>query len=370
MKTHLRSALTLLLFGCLIALSNCKKDPDLPYKYQTENLNLPDQPYSYRQQDLPAHFFFTQTELLNRVTDHGATLGRVLFYDRALSLNNKIACASCHHQENGFADPRRFSVGFDEGLTKRNANSIINPIATSLFFWDARENDLKSMVLQPIKNHVEMGMDNFDALERKLATLPYYPPLFKNAFGDEQITRERLAEALSQFLNAMVTANSKFDRSEPHGWGSNNLSVFDEQERQGFELFFGSAGCANCHNPTAFSPFGNDWADIGLDVTYTDLGLGANQPGMDGMFKIPSLRNVALTAPYMHDGRFATLMDVVNHYSDNVQTSPNLDWRLRDGEGARRLNLTPTQKEALVAFLHALTDEQFTVDPKFSNPFE
>lgn len=370
MKTHLRTALALSLFGSLVALSNCKKDPDLPYKYQTDNLNLPDQPYAYRQQDLPDHFLFVEGQLQDRVTDQGATLGRVLFYDPALSLNNKIACASCHHQENGFADPKRFSVGFDEGLTKRNANSIVNPIASSMFFWDAREDNLTEMVLQPIKNHVEMGMDNFDALEHKLAALPYYPPLFKNAFGDEQITRERLADALSQFLNAMVAANSKFDRSEPHGWGSSDLSVFTEQERQGFELFFGSAGCAGCHNPVPFSSFGNDWADIGLDVTYDDKGLGANQPGMEGMFKIPSLRNVALTAPYMHDGRFATLLDVVNHYSDNVQASPNLDWRLRDGDNARRLNLNQTEKEALIAFLGTLTDEQFIVDPKFSDPFE
>ncbi len=368
MKMLLRCFLAILAVTGLVALSNCKKDPDLPYKYEANNLNLPSQPYAYRQQTLPAHFSGVAGQLQQLVTDEGATLGRVLFYDPALSLTNNIACASCHHQEDGFADPVRFSVGFDDGLTKRNANSIVNPIASGVFFWDARENDLKAMVLQPIKNHVEMGMDNFDVLEKKLAALPYYPPLFKKAFGDENITRERLADALSQFLNSMVTANSKFDRSEPHGWGSGNLGVFNEQEKQGFNLFFGSAGCANCHNPGFVGNMG--WADIGLDKTYEDKGLGANQPGMDGLFKIPSLRNVALSAPYMHDGRFATLMDVIDHYSDNVQASPNLDWRLRDGDGARHLNLSQTDKEALAAFLETFTDEQFTNDPKFSNPFK
>lgn len=373
MKNIHRFALAvLLLLSGMTALTNCKKDNSLPYKYESEVLNLPDQPYAYRDQQIPSHLANIATVLQSKVTDQGATLGRVLFYDPKLSLNNKISCSSCHLQEKAFSDGKRFSTGFDGGLTKRNASSIVNPAALQNFFWDAREHDLQSMVLQPIKNHIEMGMDNFDALEKKLGQLDYYKPLFADAFGDDKVTRERIADAMSQFLNSMVTSNSGFDAAVPGGWGVQNPGALTVQQQQGMNLFFGQAQCGVCHNPVSNGSFFNEsFANIGLDANPADKGLGANQPGMDGMFKIPSLRNVALTAPYMHDGRFATLREVVDHYSDKIENTTNLHWTLRGFDGqALRMNLTDQQKDDLVAFLQALTDQQYVNDPKYSNPFK
>ncbi len=369
---QLTSIAALLIFGSISLLTNCKKDNVLPYKYEADVLNLPDQPFKYRDQQLPSHMSHLQVVLQSKVTDHGATLGRVLFYDPKLSLNNKTACASCHLQEKGFADASRFSIGFDGGLTKRNASSITNPADMRTFFWDAREDNLKEMVLQPIKNHVEMGMDNFDALEKKLGLLDYYKPLFQNAFGDETITRDRIAEAMSQFLNSMVSANSPFDTAIPGSWGVQNPGSLTEEEQRGLNLFFGQAQCGVCHNPSAGQGFFNEtFADIGLDKNPADKGLGANTPGMDGMFKIPSLRNIALTAPYMHDGRFATLEEVVDHYSENIEASANLHWTLKDFNGQPvRMGLAEADKKALVTFLKAMTDQQYINDQKFADPFK
>jgi len=373
MKNIQLSAITaLLIAGSIALLTNCKKDNSLPYKYQSEVLNLPDQAFTYRDQQLPPHLANLAPVLQSKVTDNGATLGRVLFYDTKLSLNNAIACASCHLQKNGFADVSRFSKGFDGGLTKRNASSIVNPAGMQTFFWDAREDNLQEMVLQPIKNHIEMGMDNFDALEKKLGQLDYYKPLFEKAYGDESITRERIADAMSQFLNSMVSSKSAFDSAVPGGWGVQDPGRLTLKQQQGMALFFGQAQCGVCHNPVANGSFFNEsFANTGLDANPSDKGLGANQPGMDGMFKIPSLRNVALTAPYMHDGRFATLREVVDHYSDKIQNTENLHWTLRGFDGqALRMNLSDSDKDALISFLEALTDDEYTQDPKYSNPFK
>jgi cytochrome c peroxidase len=358
----------------ILVFANCKKEVTADtYKYQSELLNLSQKVANYSNPELPNHMAAIRQDVNASVTDHGATLGRVLFYDTKMSLNNKVACASCHKQENAFADPVKFSKGFDGGLTLRNANSISNLSAQKVFFWDAREDNLTRMVLQPVKNHIEMGMDNFDALERKLTEVGYYDELFTNAFGDKKITRERMASALDQFLTSMVSGNAKFDKVEQGTWGGVDLSSLSDQERRGHDIFFGQAGCASCHN--GFSPFDQfetqSWADIGLEVNYTDKGLGENQSGMEGMFKVPSLRNVTLSAPYMHDGRFATLEEVVTHYNENIQPSSNLDWRLQGGDSQpRRLNLSQNQKQDLIAFLGTFTDNQFLTDPKFSDPFK
>ena len=372
MKWNQHFSLACLTLGAVLLLANCKKDDATIYKYQSDALNLPAQVSNYSKPTLPNHLGNLSSTVQSRVSDHGATLGRVLFYDTKLSLNNKIACASCHHQENGFADPVAFSKGFDGGKTLRNASSIVNLVSQSNFFWDARETDLAQMVLKPIENHIEMGLDNMEALQRKLKEVGYYDELFENAFGDKQITPDRIAAGLSQFLSSMVSGGSKFDQATPGTWGGIDLSTLNQQEARGHDLFFGKATCASCHNPVDnFFGGGQTWADIGLEVNYTDKGLGENLPNSDGFFKIPSLRNATLTAPYMHDGRFATLMDVVNHYSDNIQASGNLDWRLTGGDGLPlKMNLTQAEKEDLIAFVSTLTDPTFVADPKFSNPFK
>jgi cytochrome c peroxidase len=372
MKNAKLGALALLLVGMVALLTNCGKDNEaLPYKYEAGLLRLPAQPYNYSSPQLPQHMGHLTGMVQSKVTDHGATLGRVLFYDPKLSLNNKVACASCHLQEKAFADGQRFSTGFDGGLTKRNASAIVNPIELRSFFWDAREKDLKEMVLKPIENHIEMGMDNFDALEKKLGQLDYYKALFNNAFGSEQVTRERIAEAMSQFLNSMVSGGSTFDRSIPGTWGVSDPTVFTARQQEGLSVFLNN--CVVCHSTATPSLFGGEeFANIGLDSNPVDKGLGANEPGMDGVFKIPSLRNVALTGPYMHDGRFNTLREVVDHYSDNIKPADNLHWALTDGSlgQPRRMNLSDSQKDALVDFLSTMTDQRFLSDDKFSDPFK
>lgn len=370
-KNHLISLLSgvfvlTLMFGCQ------NDTEDLPYK--SESLNLPETTYNYAnppQKEIIENSFGRTFD----VTDAGATLGRVLFYDKKLSLTNNISCGSCHLQEKAFADIGKGSVGFEGGVTPRNSMAITNPVLEDEFFWDLRESNLKAMVLKPIENHIEMGMEDIDKLPGKLKKADYYPELFKNAFGDEEMTEDRIAEALRQFLTSMLSMESKWDNGS---WGSNLTA----QEQTGMNVFFGEGLCYQCHSGNNFNESGGffepggGWntrraANIGLEEHYEDAGLGTREANMEGVFKVPSLRNVALTAPYMHDGRFETLEEVVDHYNENIADHPNLDGRLRDWEGNPwRLQLDANQKDALVAFLHALTDENFVNDKKYADPFE
>ena len=293
----------------------------------------------------------------NAVTDAGATLGRVLFYDRRLSANDQIACGSCHMQEFGFSDTARFSRGFAGGLTKRHSMGLANArfYTSGRFFWDERAGTLETQVLTPVQDPVEMGM-TLPALEAKLAAAGYYQPLFRAAFGTPEVTSDRVARALAQFVRSLVSADSRFDRGLAVGG-------MTSQEREGLRLFNGQGECARCHVGNALA--GDGTHNTGLDAVITDSGAGR------GRFKVPSLRNIAVRPPYMHDGRFATLEQVVDHYSGGVQANPALDQRLRGRGGAPRdLGLTTTQKSALVAYLHALTDLTFLTAPRFADPFE
>ena len=320
---------------------------------------------------LPAHYTRTgpgapsgadNTPQNNPVTNAGATLGRVLFYDRRLSQNDTIACASCHQQAKGFSDSARLSVGFRGGTTARHSMGLSNAryYARGRFFWDERAATLEDQVLTPIQDTTEMGMTLAD-LETKLAATDFYPALFRDAFGTTEVTRQRIALALSQFVRAMSSYRAKYDQAFVNGV-PNFPAVLTAQEERGRQIYIGAGRCDGCHGTDAhISPniFNN-----GLDATVTDVGAGG------GRFKSPSLRNVAVRGPYMHDGRFATLRDVVEHYDHGVQDSPNLAPQLRDNAGApRRLNLSEADKLALVAFLGTLTDTALIQDPKFSNPF-
>lgn len=252
------------------------------------------------------------------------------------------------------------------------------------FFWDERAATLEAQVLMPIQDKVEMGMD-LDVLEHKLEKLAYYPPLFKAAFGTSDITRNRIARALAQFLRAMVSFDSKFDQGAA---ASGNLSAdfenFSDLENLGKSLFIDGPGeiaefaCVMCHvPPTLNMPAA---ANIGLDLSYKDKGLGdlgrpSNDdftPDNDGKFKPPSLRNIALTAPYMHDGRFKTLEQVIDHYSSGVHPHKNLGlaFEIQPGKQPKSgLNFSPQEKAALLAFLRTLTDRSIISDTRFSDPF-
>lgn len=310
----------------------------------------------------------------NPTTDIGATLGRVLFYDKRLSANGTISCASCHQQQSGFSDPRQFSVGFDGGLTGRNSMGLANAryYARGRFFWDERAATLEDQVLQPIQNEVEMGM-TLPAVVTRLSVEPFYTNLFARAFGSTEVTTNGISRALAQFVRSMVSTQSKYDAGA--GRGFTNLTA---QENLGRQIFIGQVGnatCAACHGTdahTAPNIFNN-----GLEFPFVDRGVGAitGLAQDNGLFKVPSLRNIEVTGPYMHDGRFGTLEEVVEFYNSGVVLNPNLPPQLRappapgQPPAPRRLNLTPEQKAALVAFLKTLTDTGLSTDERFSDPF-
>jgi cytochrome c peroxidase len=224
------------------------------------------------------------------------------------------------------------------------------------FFWDERAATLEDQVLVPVQDPVEMGM-TLPALEAKLGAAGFYQPLFEAAFGTPDITSDRIARSLAQFVRALVSADSRFDRAE-------SAAGMTPEERQGLLLFTGRGLCWSCHLPSTFASDGA--RNTGLDSVSADSGAGR------GRFKAPSLRNVAVRPPYMHDGRFATLEQVIEHYDKGVHPNPNLDSRLRGprGVGTRSLGLSAAQKAALVAYLGTLTDSAFLADPRFANPFE
>lgn len=340
-------------------------------------LRLPDLPYRYADVELPAHFKtpaarrFDNTPSNNLQSDNGATLGRVLFYDTRLSVNNTIACGSCHEQKRAFSDPKRVSKGFEGQLGDRNAMSLVNLRyhPRGRFFWDERAGSLEEQVLMPIQSKTELGQD-LNRLPEILAKDGHYPELFRKAFGDSSISRERIARALAQFLRAMVSYQSKYDDGLAKARSvRSDFDNFTAQENRGKNLFL--RNCASCHMPRGqaahfimIRPLNNG---LDAEAKSSDGGVGdLTLNGLQiGLFKSPSLRIVELTAPYMHDGRFATLEAVIDHYSTGVKPHPNLNGRLR-----RRLNLDAEQKAALVAFLKTLSDPKFIADPKFSDPFQ
>ncbi len=347
-------------------------------------LNLPATAFNYANPALPAYYSTPpmlnqiNTQASNPITNEGATLGRVLFYDKNLSINNTIACASCHKQANGFTDPVVKSSGFNGGLTGRNSMSLINAkyYFSESFFWDQRAPILEDQVLMPIQDLVEMGM-TLPQLETKLRGLAYYPPLFTKVFGDATISSERVARALSQFIRSIVSFQSKYDAGRstfpvPPPPPATPFPNFTAQENRGKEIFLSPiGGCAPCHGSEAFTA--TVAQNNGLDLVTVDRGFGAvqNNTAQDATFKVTSLRNVELTAPYMHDGRFATLEQVVEHYSSGIRNHPNLSPPLKLPNGQPRLtNLSPPDKAALVAFMKTLTDVNVTTDVKYSNPFK
>lgn len=385
MNAGLRSKnlLWLGVFGLMLALAGrgfaaAPADAKVPVKPSTERtLRLPETPYSYTNIDLPAHFRtlearrFDNTPRDNPITDHGATLGRVLFHDTRLSANNTTACASCHSQKHGFVDPNRSSKGFEGKMTDRHAMSLVNLrfYPGGRFFWDERARTLEQQVLMPIQSKVEMGQELPRVIEI-LSADKHYPELFRKAYGDSAITNDRLSKSLAQFLRSMVSYQSKYDEGLAKARSvRDNFDNFTAQENRGKALFLGR--CATCHLPGGQTAhfFMNRPRNNGLDASIrgTDGGVGdITLNGRDmGLFKSPSLRNVEFTAPYMHDGRFDTLEKVIDHYNREVKPHPNVDGRVR-----RQQNFNNADKAALVAFLKTLTDIKFLSDPKFSDPFQ
>jgi cytochrome c peroxidase len=291
-------------------------------------------------------------------------LGRKLFQDTRLSRNGTIACATCHDAEHAFSDPRRFSLGVEGQAGTRQAMPLFNLAWKTSFFWDGRAPSLRAQALVPIQDHTEMD-ESLTNLVAKLSCAREYGPLFTSAFGSPEITAEKIGLALENFLLTLTSYDSKFDRAM-----RGDLELNDEEKR-GFELFFTEfeprmgqhgADCFHCHGGALFSD--HQFHNNGLDLS------GEGDPGRfkisgveadRGKFSTPSLRNVALTAPYMHDGRFKTLEEVVKHYSSGVKRSATLDPNLAKHPEIG-LQLSEEDQRALVAFLKSLTDEKLGED--------
>lgn len=308
--------------------------------------------------------FFPRPELPrdNPLTGEGVSLGSQLFFDRRLSADNSQSCATCHHPRGGFAEHRRFSRGIGGEIGTRNAMALENLAWKKEYFWDGRAASLREQVLQPIQNPIEMH-ESLDYLVKKLATDADYPRLFANAFGSSEITADRIARALEQFLLVQVAFDSKFDHVIA------GKEKFTDQEQRGFMLFHTEydpyhgqygADCFHCHGGPLFQS--QSFANNGLDTEFADQGryLVTKREGDRGEFAVPSLRNVAVTAPYMHDGRFQTLEEVVEHYCTGMKRSATLDPNLaKHPDGG--VPLSESDKRSLVAFLKTLTEERFLV---------
>jgi cytochrome c peroxidase len=297
----------------------------------------------------------------NPLTKEGVALGERLFHDTRLSINNTQSCASCHSREHALADPRQFSTGAEGKTGKRNAMAIFNMAWHDGFFWDGRAKTLRQQVLMPVQDKVEMH-ETLENVTAKLEKDEAMQAAFAKAFGPAGITSDRMARALEQFILTQVSQNSKFDRA------ARKVAALTPEEARGLQLFttefdpargLRGADCFHCHGGTLFS--NHKFTNNGLVLAADDVGRMAvtGVEGDRGKFKTPSLRNIALTAPYMHDGRFKTLEEVVEHYSTGVRRTPTLDPNIAKHPEAG-IQLSAEDKKALVAFLKTLTDEDFT----------
>lgn len=284
-------------------------------------------------------------------------LGRILFYDNALSRNNTISCASCHSPYSAFTHiDHALSHGIDDRTGKRNSPALMNLAWQKTFMWDGAVNHLDVQGLAPISHPDEMGFA-MDSLVYRLQKINGYKKLFRQAFGDTIITGEKILKSLSQFMLTLVSANSKYDRVKK------GQAQFTEQETKGYALFI--KNCSSCHTEPLFT--NGEFANNGLtvDPTLNDYGRmkisGRNQDSL--LFKVPTLRNIEYSFPYMHDGRFKKLSEVLNHYTKGVQLSNTLAPELN-----QKIRLSSAEKVDLVAFLLTLSDKDFVFNPAFQSP--
>jgi cytochrome c peroxidase len=338
--------------------------PQVSNVYDDFQLPLPD---AYvKSPNLVAPFWDT-TPATNPTTNAGATLGRVLFYDKRLSSTNTHSCGSCHEQQHGFANASPVSVGATGEAGRRNAMGLTNARYNlrDTYFVDSRARTLEGLALMPISDQTELANTLPNAIA-KLAAEDFYPPLFQAAFGSPEITSQRIALALAQFVRSLISYRARMDQVYPDGSGVSfpgQSPLMTPLENEGVVVFVNSR-CGFCHSSRVFTSA--DTSNNGLDEVQADPG------GFGGAFRVASLRNIRSSAPYMHDGRFATLREVIDHYDSGIKMSGNLAGLLRtqNQQEPLRLNLTEREKQALEAFLDTLTDEAMLSDPKFSDPFD
>ncbi|MFZ1678122.1 MAG: cytochrome c peroxidase [Saprospiraceae bacterium] len=370
-----------ILFVVVCVLPSCESDKVVtsteyysPAEYEllSKTLILPSTPYAY-----------TQFGVDNNKANAIATLGRVLFYDKNLSSDNSVSCGSCHQQHLGFADDLSFSKGIENRSTARNTLSLgafesfgdYSQDPQTNLFWDGRVKTLHDQMIQTIRNPNEMGLEMSDVVA-KIKDLDYYKILAQKAFFNENLNEELVLFALESFMTTINSHSSKFDitaNQNPSGFTISPWTGFNEKENLGKSIFVDN--CMTCHSQGLNAIISNVFlrsANNGLDLVYTDKGEGTFNPAPEALaiFKIPGLRNIALTAPYMHDGRFATLEDVIDFYSTGIQDHANLNPLLKDTDGhPKKFNFSAAEKDALVQFLNTLTDNTMTNEVKWSDPF-
>ncbi len=349
-KNKDRSILVILLsFLYSFMLPGCKPEKvepilPLPYTFAVPS-NFPEPAYTFQN---------------NKVTKAGFELGRELFYDPILSRDNSVSCGTCHKQYAAFSDYQHpLSHGIDDQFTTRNSTGIFNVAWNTSFMWDGGINHIEVMPIAPITNPLEMDETLANVLY-KLNNHSTYPEKFKQAFGIDQITSKEVLLAFAQFMGMMISSNSKFDKYQRNEQGG----TMTQEELNGMALFQNK--CGSCHEGVLQT--NQSFRNNGLDDDFTnDYGryLITGQEHDKGKFKVPSLRNAYITPPYMHDGRFETLEEVIDHYRFSVKQSSTLDPLLATG-----LQLSEEEKQSIIAFIKTLTDNEFTKDEKFKEPIK
>jgi cytochrome c peroxidase len=312
----------------------------------------------------------------NPTTEEGIRLGRLLFYDPILSGDSTQSCATCHVQENAFADPRRVSIGIDGSQGTVNAPGLVNSGWNEFLFWNGRAQSLEEQALEPVPNPIEMKLP-WEEAEDRLNAHPHYPRLFEAAFGTDEITRSMVVMAIAQFERTMTSGDTRFDRWDRDREG--NADLLTEQEKRGYDKYMAEevGDCFHCHGTDGMFNLSRVFENNGLDAT-PDPGLAeiVPHPSNYGKFRAPTIRNLLYTAPYMHDGRFQTLEEVLDHYSSGLNDfltlatvlKVRLDY-LRDHPELDEL-MTEQDKQDIIAFLKTLSDPDFVTRPDLSNPFE
>jgi cytochrome c peroxidase len=338
---------------------------------------------NYARQIKPSYIFSDNTPVAtgpnaqpNPITNTGATLGRLLFYDKRLSRNDTVSCSSCHHQDHAFGDPANFTTGV-AGMTPRHAMRLVNArFAEPRFFWDNRAPTLENQASQPFRNAIEMGFSGtngdptFSDLLAKMSPLPEYQLLFNAAFGSPGIDETRIQRALAQFIRSIQSFDSKFDEGLALGATGQSFANFTDSEKRGRQLFTnpstsGGANCMFCHGDPTFANSSN----AGNDGVIKTIAGGTDLT----IISSPTLRDLVgpsglLNAPLMHNGSFTSIAQVIEHYNA-VPDNPGLSFLLKQNGVPQNLNLTAQQKLDLEAFLRTLSGKAIYTDPKWSNPF-
>ena len=377
----------ILFLAFMVTLTSCDKATEPvtinpyhdAYVEASKTLNLPENSKDYAV-DFPTYLrnssFFPPT-----IDNEKATLGRVLFYDKKLSKTSEVSCASCHLQEMAFADGKKVSDGVSNRQTTRNSIGLGSTVNFGAyygtasffninFFWDERAGSVAEQSKGSFGNSLEMDMKMNEVVQRVKENQSYYKWLFMEAYPNG-INEDNVLDAIQQFVNSMGSYNSRFDE----GMNANNgkemvaFSNFSTLENQGKKIFM--RNCTSCHSKFA-ARSSVPTANNGLYLNYADKGIGARPEGRprdNGVFKVPSLRNLERTQPYMHDGSIATLEEVVEHYISGIKGHVNLHQNLKHN-GQPGLGLKATDKAPLVAFLKTFTDNSILTDDRYSDPFK